>query len=272
MCAVWPLAQLLPMCRLPMGLPRLPGIVPRSLLRFSHRLATGPAAGRSGLHSQRLRRRSGNEPILVPYSGYSVDEGRRLVRPVAEPLRSRRLRGRRPRAARPYDQPGPGAARFRGGGPLLADQEVAAYDLADRDQPAQLSGAPLALNVSLTLPTGDKAGAVGPRLVIRRRAARARRSDQRRCMVVPRKLRLDELSARRLQLGDVEHYGGRLSLAGRRRHRGAGRVAEYPQAGAAAVAADQAWTGRGRGADSWPTTAIQQHNASPCSWAPGVAL
>jgi len=38
----------------------------------------------------------------------------------------------------------------------VAEQEVAAFDLTDRDQPKQVSQAPLALNVSLTLPTGDK--------------------------------------------------------------------------------------------------------------------
>lgn len=38
----------------------------------------------------------------------------------------------------------------------VADQEVAAYDIGDRDAPAQVSGMPLALNVSLTLPTADK--------------------------------------------------------------------------------------------------------------------
>lgn len=38
----------------------------------------------------------------------------------------------------------------------VADQEVAAYDISNRDAPAQISGVPLALNVSLTLPTGDK--------------------------------------------------------------------------------------------------------------------
>ncbi len=37
----------------------------------------------------------------------------------------------------------------------VADQEVVAFDIADRDAPVQLSGVPLALNVSLTLPTGD---------------------------------------------------------------------------------------------------------------------
>jgi uncharacterized secreted protein with C-terminal beta-propeller domain len=37
----------------------------------------------------------------------------------------------------------------------VADQEVAAYDISNRDEPKSLSGAPLALNVSLTLPTGD---------------------------------------------------------------------------------------------------------------------
>jgi hypothetical protein len=38
----------------------------------------------------------------------------------------------------------------------VADQEVAAYDITDRDAPEQISGAPLSLNVSLTLPAGDK--------------------------------------------------------------------------------------------------------------------
>ncbi len=38
----------------------------------------------------------------------------------------------------------------------VAEQEVAAYNISDRDKPLALSAAPLALNVSLTLPTGDK--------------------------------------------------------------------------------------------------------------------
>ncbi len=38
----------------------------------------------------------------------------------------------------------------------VADQEVAAYDISNRDKPVEISGAPLALNVSLTLPTGDQ--------------------------------------------------------------------------------------------------------------------
>ncbi len=38
----------------------------------------------------------------------------------------------------------------------VAEQEVAAYDISDRSQPELLSGAPLALNVSLTLPTSDQ--------------------------------------------------------------------------------------------------------------------
>jgi hypothetical protein len=38
----------------------------------------------------------------------------------------------------------------------VAEQEVAAFDLTNRDQPKEISQAPLALNVSLTLPTGDK--------------------------------------------------------------------------------------------------------------------
>jgi uncharacterized secreted protein with C-terminal beta-propeller domain len=38
----------------------------------------------------------------------------------------------------------------------VAEQEVAAFDLTNRDQPKQISQAPLALNVSLTLPSGDK--------------------------------------------------------------------------------------------------------------------
>jgi len=38
----------------------------------------------------------------------------------------------------------------------IAEEEVAAFDLTDRDQPEQISQAPLALNVSLTLPAGDK--------------------------------------------------------------------------------------------------------------------
>ena len=38
----------------------------------------------------------------------------------------------------------------------IAEQEVAAFDLSNRDAPKQISQAPLALNVSLTLPTGDK--------------------------------------------------------------------------------------------------------------------
>ncbi len=37
----------------------------------------------------------------------------------------------------------------------VAEQEVAAYDISDRDAPEQLSGAPLALNVALTLPVGE---------------------------------------------------------------------------------------------------------------------
>lgn len=47
---------------------------------------------------------------------------------------------------------------FVSGGNLftVAEQEVAAYDISDRDRPALLSGAPLALNVSLTLPTGEQ--------------------------------------------------------------------------------------------------------------------
>ena len=38
----------------------------------------------------------------------------------------------------------------------VAEQEVAAFDLTDRDAPKEISQAPLSLNVSLTLPTGDK--------------------------------------------------------------------------------------------------------------------
>ncbi|HKO48444.1 MAG TPA: beta-propeller domain-containing protein [Polyangiaceae bacterium] len=38
----------------------------------------------------------------------------------------------------------------------VAEQEVAAFDLTDRDAPKQVSQAPLSLNVSLTLPTGDR--------------------------------------------------------------------------------------------------------------------
>jgi hypothetical protein len=38
----------------------------------------------------------------------------------------------------------------------VAEQEVAAFDLTNRDAPKEISQAPLALNVSLTLPTGDK--------------------------------------------------------------------------------------------------------------------
>ncbi len=38
----------------------------------------------------------------------------------------------------------------------VADQELAAYDIGDRDAPAQVSAVPLALNVSLTLPVGDE--------------------------------------------------------------------------------------------------------------------
>ncbi|HYJ09394.1 MAG TPA: beta-propeller domain-containing protein, partial [Polyangiaceae bacterium] len=99
-----------------------------------------------------------NELILVPYSGYSVDEaddwcgrslnGVQLVDFVGDDLA---LRGT-------TTSLGQARRAFVAGGSLftVADQEVAAYDLADRDQPAQLSGAPLALNVSLTLPTGDK--------------------------------------------------------------------------------------------------------------------
>jgi hypothetical protein len=47
---------------------------------------------------------------------------------------------------------------FVAGGALftVAEQEVAAYDISDRSQPKALSGVPLALNVSLTLPTADK--------------------------------------------------------------------------------------------------------------------
>jgi uncharacterized secreted protein with C-terminal beta-propeller domain len=37
----------------------------------------------------------------------------------------------------------------------IAEEEVAAFDLTNRDQPKEISQAPLALNVSLTLPTGD---------------------------------------------------------------------------------------------------------------------
>lgn len=38
----------------------------------------------------------------------------------------------------------------------VAEQEVAAYDITNRDEPAQLSAAPLALNVSMTLPSGEQ--------------------------------------------------------------------------------------------------------------------
>ena len=38
----------------------------------------------------------------------------------------------------------------------VAEQEVVAFDLTNRDAPKQVSQAPLSLNVSLTLPTGDK--------------------------------------------------------------------------------------------------------------------
>lgn len=38
----------------------------------------------------------------------------------------------------------------------VAEQEVAAFDLANRDDPKQISQAPLSLNVSLTLPAADK--------------------------------------------------------------------------------------------------------------------
>ena len=38
----------------------------------------------------------------------------------------------------------------------VAEQEVAAFDISNRDTPKQLSQAPLALNVSLTLPTGEQ--------------------------------------------------------------------------------------------------------------------
>lgn len=38
----------------------------------------------------------------------------------------------------------------------ISEEEVAAFDLSDRDAPKEVSQAPLALNVSLTLPTGDK--------------------------------------------------------------------------------------------------------------------
>src|SRR6188768_4085119 len=38
----------------------------------------------------------------------------------------------------------------------VAEQEVAAFDLTDRDAPKQISQAPLSLNVALTLPSADK--------------------------------------------------------------------------------------------------------------------
>lgn len=38
----------------------------------------------------------------------------------------------------------------------VAEEEVAAFDLTNRDEPKEISQAPLALNVSLTLPTGDQ--------------------------------------------------------------------------------------------------------------------
>jgi hypothetical protein len=101
-----------------------------------------------------------NGLILVPYSGYSVDQaaadgwcgrslnGVQLVDFMGDDLA---LRGS-------TTSLGQARRAFVAGGALftVADQEVAAYDIADRDQPAPLSGAPLALNVSLTLPTGDK--------------------------------------------------------------------------------------------------------------------
>jgi hypothetical protein len=98
-----------------------------------------------------------NSAIFVPFSGWQPDDagycgkslnGVQILDFAADDLA---LRGM-------VTSLGQARRAFIAGGALftVAEQEVAAYDITNRDEPEQLSGAPLALNVSLTLPTGDQ--------------------------------------------------------------------------------------------------------------------
>ena len=98
-----------------------------------------------------------NGAIFVPFSGWQSDDlgycGRSLngVQILDFAGDTLALRGM-------VSSLGQARRAFVAGGALftVAEQEVAAYDISNRDEPEQLSGAPIALNVSLTLPTGDK--------------------------------------------------------------------------------------------------------------------
>jgi hypothetical protein len=98
-----------------------------------------------------------NSAIFVPFSGWQADDasycgkslnGVQIMDYAGDELT---LRGM-------VASVGQARRAFIAGGALftVAEQEVAAYDISNRDQPEQLSGAPIALNVSLTLPTGDQ--------------------------------------------------------------------------------------------------------------------
>lgn len=98
-----------------------------------------------------------NELILVPFAGYQETQGNdcsqslngvQLVDYVGDDLQLRGMTSSLGQARRAF------IANDRLF--TVADQEVAAYDIADRDAPRPLSAVPLALNVSLTLPTADK--------------------------------------------------------------------------------------------------------------------
>lgn len=100
-----------------------------------------------------------NGLILTPFSGWQPDDasgsycgkslnGVQLVDFANDDLVLRGMTASLGQARRAFVA---GGALF-----TVADQEVAAYDISDRSQPKALSGAPLALNVSLTLPAGDR--------------------------------------------------------------------------------------------------------------------
>ncbi len=98
-----------------------------------------------------------NQLILVPFSGYQSDgeewcgralNGVQIIDWAGDALKLRGMTNSLGQARRAFIA---GDALF-----TVADQEVAAYDISNRDKPTELSGAPLSLNVSLTLPTGDK--------------------------------------------------------------------------------------------------------------------
>jgi hypothetical protein len=98
-----------------------------------------------------------NSAIFVPFSGWQPDDvgycgkslnGVQILDFAGDDLA---LRGM-------VTSLGQARRAFIAGGALftVAEQEVAAYDITNRDEPEPLSGAPIALNVSLTLPTGDQ--------------------------------------------------------------------------------------------------------------------